>query len=347
MRKRMKTMNFNSHYLKNHFKRFNRLIGSLKTYIWRMNWFQSLVIKYFSLRQQAIPFVILDRMNLSLAYQDNPIRAHRFMNVANSRHPTKIKRIDKKLIKRAVAFNYIAWPRKIFAYVRDKDLMDVGCGTGLHAIGYVVAGVKSYTGLDPKIDLSSDRGKNLRTRQWEQFGWTPSNIMQQLPHVRFIPGIFEDIAPEVTFDIVVLHNVTEHLHNLEEVFKGIVKRLRPEGKILYNHHNFFCWNGHHKMPKSIMDIDLDDPIQCKYIDWGHVKLAERHTDELSKQLNKIRVDELRCLTEKYFKIETWQEIPSKPEQGGLRFTNEILNKYPKYEKKEFIIQNVFCVAIVK
>ena len=344
----MKMNNFNSHYyINNRYKRFKSRIRRLRDYIWRMNWFQHLVIKYFSLRHQTIPFAVLDKMNLSLAYQDNPIQAHMFMYGANSRHPTNIRMLDAKLIERAVEFNYLSWPRKIFAYVRDKDLLDVGCGTGLHAIGYVVAGVNSYTGLDPKIDLSSDRGKNLRTGQWEQFGWTPSDIMQQLPHVRFIPGTFEEIAPEVTFDIVVLHNVTEHLHNLEEVFKGTVKRLRPDGKILYNHHNFFCWNGHHKMPKSIMDIDLDDPIQSKYIDWGHVTLAESHTDELSKNLNKIRIDDLRCLTEKYFKIETWKEIPSKPEQGCIRFTNEIIDKYPKYEKREFIIQNVFCVAKVK
>ena len=132
------------------------------------------------------------------------------MRAVNSRSPINIKMLDPKLLKRAVEFNYLSWPRKIFDYVRDKDLLDVGCGTGLHAIGYVVAGVNSYTGLDPRIDFSSDRGKNIRTRQWEQFGWTPSDIMRQLPHVRFIPGTIEEIAPEVTFDIDVLHNVTEH-----------------------------------------------------------------------------------------------------------------------------------------
>ncbi len=343
----MMMMNFKCHYIKNLYKRFYSLIRGLRAYIWRMNWFQYIVIKVFSIRHSAIPLAVLDRMNLLLAYQDNPIQAHRFMRGINSERPINIKMVDPKLITRAVEFNYLSWPRKIFAYIRYKDLLDVGCGTGLHAIGYVVAGVNSYTGLDPKIDLSSDMGKNTRNRKWEQFGWTPSDIMRQLPHVRFIPGTFEEIAPDIAFDIVVLHNVTEHLHNLEEVFKGIVKRLRPDGKMLYNHHNFFCWNGHHKMPKSLMDINLNDPIQRKYIDWGHVALAESHTDELSEKLNKIRMHELRRLTEDYFTIETWKEIPSKPEQGYNRFTNEILTKYPKYEKKDFMIQNVFCVATLK
>ena len=96
-----------------------------------------------------------------------------------------------------------------------------------------------------------------------------------------------------------------------------------------------------------MDINLDDPTQRKYIDWGHVAFADSHTDELSEKLNKIRMDDLKQLTEKYFLIETWKEIPSNAEQGHIRFTNETIQKYPKYEKREFIIQNVFCVAELK
>jgi len=227
-------MTFDSLFLKNRYKRLNSIIRRLEGYISCTDWFQFLLIKGFSMRRKTIPFAILDRIGLLRRYKDNPIRAHRFMNAANFRNPMNTRMLDMKLLRSAVEFNYLSWPRRIFTYVRDKDLLDVGCGTGLHAIGYVVAGVNSYTGLDPKIDFSNDRGKNLRTRQWEQFGWTPSEIMQQLPHVRFIPGTFEEIAPEVTYDIVVLHNVTEYLHNLEAVFKGIVNRLRPNGKILYN-----------------------------------------------------------------------------------------------------------------
>ena len=340
-------MNSNAYHRKRFYKRYNRCTGCLTTDVWNADWFQGFVVKIFSLCRRSIPSAIFHRMISLAGYKDDPIKALGFMHATNCRNPAHVRMLDFKLIKRAIEFNYLAWPRKIYAYVHDKDLLDVGCGTGLHAIGYVVAGVNSYTGVDPKMDLSSDRGKNLRNRQWERFGWTPSDIMGQLPHVRFIPGTFEDVAPEVTFDIVVLHNVTEHLHNLEEIFRGIVKRLRRDGKILYNHHNFFSWNGHHKMPKTIMDIDMDDPMQRKYVDWGHVALAETHTDELSQSLNKIRMDDLRRLTEKYFAIENWEEIPSKREQGRARLNDEILHKYPNYQKREFIIQNVLCIAGMK
>ena len=262
-------------------------------------------------------------------------------------NPKYIKNIEPSLMDNIVAFNYLSWPRKIFFHVYRKDILDIGCGTGLHALGYIVSGVKSYTGLDPKINIHADRGKNLRTSQWQHFGWTPAEMMYQLPIIRFISGTFEDVAPKEKFDIAILHNVTEHLHNLDSVFEGIARRLRPNGRILYQHHNFFSWNGHHKQPKTIDAIDTEDPTQTQYMDWEHIQLANSRTDKLSKKLNKIRIRDLRTLTEKYFTILTWREVRSDPQQGLLRFSDDLLIKYPHYEKKEFLTQHVFCVATIK
>lgn len=262
-------------------------------------------------------------------------------------NPAYAETITPAIMGKAVAFNYLGWPRQIISHVQDRDVLDVGCGTGHQALGYVVAGVKSYTGLDPVMDVHSDRAINRRASRWESFGWTPVDIMRRIPIVRLIPGSFEDIAPEEQFDIAVLHNVTEHLHNLDTVFEGIVRRLRPRGRLLYQHHNFFCWNGHHKKPKTVAAIDPGDPEQKRYIDWEHLKLADSRSDILSKKLNKIRLQDLRRLTKKYFTILDWQEIRTDPGRGSLRLTGEILRKYPQYKKKEFLIQNVICLAKVK
>ncbi len=252
-----------------------------------------------------------------------------------------------EIIKRALKFGYLAWPKKISYHIVEKDVLDVGCGTGLHSIGYYVYGVKSYTGLDPKINYYDDRGKNLRKRKFEKFGWTPNDIMNQFPTVQFIEGIFEDIAPNKKFDIAILHNVTEHLHNLEQVFEGITNRLKEDGKILYNHHNYFCWNGHHQMPKTINDINLNDKKQLEYIDWGHLRFANTYDDKLSMKLNKIKIDQLFELTNKYFDIEMWNEICSKDKEGVNRLTNEILKKYDKYSKRDLTTQHVFCIGRLK
>ena len=262
----------------------------------------------------------------------------------NGSGPDALKNFNSQLIARAVDFDYLSWPRHIRNHVRGKDVLDVGCGTGLHAVGYVVVGVKSYTGFDPKINLDSDRAKNIRMRCWEPFGWTPKKMMETLPKVRIIPGTFEQITPDQSFDVVVLHNVTEHLMNLEEVLQGIAERLRPDGQVLYNHHNFFCWNGHHQAPKFVDDIDPADPEQSKYIDWAHLALDAPSHHYISQKMNRIRLDELRELTARYFNIVSWKERPSKENKGRGRLTPEILARYPQYSERELTTQNVFCIA---
>ena len=315
--------------------------------LWRNTLFQNLLIQVYSLSKQALPLSYIHNMALMPHYHVDVRLATRFMACTNTINKAKIADIDPQLIAKAVKFNYLAWPRKIITHIHGQDVLDVGCGTGIHSIGYVVAGVKSYTGLDPKIDFTNDRSKNLRTRHWERFGWTPNDIMQQIPHVNFISGTFENIAPQDNFDMVVLHNVTEHLLNIEEVFDGIAQRLRPGGRLLYNHHNFYAWNGHHQPPKTVHDIDPDDPFQRELIDWKHVATFDCQTDALSKKLNKIRIKELKLLTQKFFKIEQWSEVPIKPENGLFRFTDEILRAHPRFTKTELLTQHVFCIASLK
>jgi SAM-dependent methyltransferase len=167
------------------------------------------------------------------------------------------------------------------------------------------------------------------------------------PKVQFIEGIFEDIAPNKKFDLAILHNVTEHLHNLDQVFDGIKNRLKKNGKILFNHHNYYCWNGHHQMPKKIYDINLSDKNQLKYIDWNHLNFAKTSNDKLAKKLNKITINQLLVMTEKYFEIEIWDEIISRPKEGIDRLTDEILKKHHKYSKKDLATQHIFCVGNLK
>ena len=262
----------------------------------------------------------------------------------NGSGPDALKNFNAQLIARTVEFDYLSWPRRIRNHVRGKDILDVGCGTGLHAVGYVVVGVKTYTGLDPKIKLHSDRAKNNRSRRWEPFGWPPQEMMQALPKVRLIPGTFEQYAADQSFDIVVLHNATEHLMNLGEVLQGVAQRLRPDGQVLYSHHNFYCWNGHHMAPKFVDEIDPADPEQSEYMDWAHLSFEPPADHFISRGLNRIRLDELRELTERYFDIVVWEERPSGKKHGCGRLRPETLARYPQYSERDLTTQNAFCIA---
>jgi SAM-dependent methyltransferase len=277
-------------------------------------------------------------------FHQDPIAAERAFFVFNDDTPESRANFCPAMIHRAVEFDYLNWPRRISMEVRGRDVLDVGCGTGLHAVGFLVVGVRSYTGLDPKIKLDDDRSKNLRRKNKEHFGWTPRQMMQRLPRVSLIPGTFEQVAPGKTFDIAVLHNVTEHLMNIEEVFRGVWERLTPAGRIIFHHHNFYCWNGHHQAPKTIAAINTNDATQRLYMDWAHLSPTTEAAEWMSTRVNRIRLDEIRALTDKYFHVEEWEERLSEPQEGAERLTDAIRAALPQYTTRDLLTQGVYCTA---
>lgn len=281
---------------------------------------------------------------ISSTFHQDPSAAIIAYREFNAGTPDIAENYDKFLIERSVEFDYVGWARKIGEYVKDKSILDVGCGTGLHGIGYIIVGAKSYTGLDPKIKLDDDWGKNSRTKEYEHFGATPRQIMKRMPRIRLVSGTFEDIAPKETFDLIVLHNVTEHLLNIETVFEGIHERLHPEGRLLYHHHNFYCWNGHHLPPRTVDKIDMSDPAQLELMDWKHLTFKPPEKHYINWGLNKISLDDLKMLTERFFDIDTWQEILPKQSEGAGRLTAEILEHHSEFTERELDVKNVLCVA---
>ena len=266
----------------------------------------------------------------------------------NSDKDWRSKAFEPEILTRAFDFGYMDWPNKIREHVFGKDVIDIGCGPGLHGIGYIVAGANSYLGLDPILKPDRDRSKNLsKASRKEPFGWTPNQISRLIEPWHASPEALGDTPAERRFDLCTMHNVTEHLMFLEEIFADVAARLRPGGKLLYNHHNFYAWNGHHLPPKNVSKIDMDDPAQREMIDWNHISYDPAPDHYIARGLNRIRLDEIIELTKKYFDIEEMREIPSSPEFGGGRLTDEIRARHSQYEERELTIQNLFCIATVR
>ncbi|MDT9190221.1 MAG: methyltransferase domain-containing protein [Limnospira sp. PMC 894.15] len=251
---------------------------------------------------------------------------------------------------KAARWGYFKWPMRIRDYVTGKRVMDVGCGSGTDSIGFVTFGAVQYVGVDPTMKLDDKKTKNKNAARLkggftpkEEFNWTPREIANLFPRIYFVRGTFESLSDQdkfLKFDLITMHTVTEHLINIEEVFKGCAELLSDDGILIYLHHNFYCWNGHHLAPKRVVDIDESDPEQKKYMDWAHLTFNPPKGHYFLRGLNKIRLDDLKLLTEKYFNIIDWSELHN--DYG--RLTPEILKRNPQYTERELTTGKVYCIA---
>jgi SAM-dependent methyltransferase len=211
----------------------------------------------------------------------------------------------------------------------------------------VVSGATHYTGIDPRIDPARDRVKDLRSGVWTALGWTGAEIMQRLPRIRLVSGRVDEIPDAERFDVAAMHNVTEHLLDLDGVLAAIAKHLRPNGQLVYNHHNFFAWNGHHLKPKSVADIDPSDTEQGQYLDWAHLSFDPPPGHYFRRGLNRLRLHEVREITERYFDIAEWTLVPSPESKGAGRLTQPIRQRHPELSELELTTQHAYCRATPK
>lgn len=239
---------------------------------------------------------------------------------------------------------YLRWPRSLRHLAREADVVDVGCGMGLHGIGFLAEGARSYTGVDPAVKPRSPWVKDQHDGKRVDCGWTLEALMARMPRFRMVRGLSNDLEGTQTFDLAVLHNATEHLVCLEAVFESIHRLLRPGGRIAFSHHNWFSWNGHHQPPKTVAQIREGDPEQARYLDWAHLEGTFPEDAYVMTKLNRLRLDQVRVLTERLFEIETWNPVPSEPEQGAGRLTEAIRKRHPELSEADFTTQSVSVVA---
>jgi SAM-dependent methyltransferase len=278
----------------------------------------------------------------------SPAMARRAYWINNRDKPWRARAFHPEVFERAHQYGYMKWINSVQEHIQGQDVLDVGCGPGLHGFACLAVGAKSYLGLDPIIKLDRDRVKNVSAGSAKmEFGWTPAALSEKFEPWDVRATAIEELPEERVFDIAVLHNVTEHLQTIESVFEAIALRLKPTGKILYNHHNFYCWNGHHLPPKVVSKIDPSDPSQLDMVDWGHVEYDPAPEHYIARGLNRIRLDDLIALTERYFDIEVSEERPSRPDTGLGRLNDEVRLRYPYLEDRDFETQNLFCIAKVK
>ncbi|MEZ0579718.1 class I SAM-dependent methyltransferase [Nocardioides sp. MH1] len=260
-----------------------------------------------------------------------------------------LRNYDPHLVDLSARFGYLTWPRRIREHVRGRSVLDVGCRFGGFGMGFLVAGATSYVGVDPMLDLDSTRARDKRRRAWGDMGITPRQISEQLPALRSVRGAVEDGAVDGTFDTIAMHNVTERLHNLDDVLVGLTKLCHRDTRLVLLHHSFYGWSGHHQAPVQPEQLDEDDPRHQLVYDWRHINAVPDLADDhpMIRVLNRIRLDDLRSMIEQHFDVERWDEIPSR-QQALDRLTPEVLARVretvPDITERELSTNTVLVVA---
>lgn len=250
------------------------------------------------------------------------------------------------LFSEAIRYGYLDWPRRIARWVAGNDVLDIGCGHGLHFVGFLFAGATSYTGVDPSLRMDEPTIKDFRGvhGKFVETTHTARSIADSHPSVRFIPSELAAIPPEQKFDLVVMHNVTEHLMRIGADFARIHDLLRPGGILIYQHPNYYAWSGHHMKPRNLAELIESDPEQQKYFDWGHATERADWPDSIKLFQNRIRLRDLHALTSRHFRIECWTEWLSRVPEGGARLTAEIRARHPELTEQDFLTKMVICIA---
>ena len=272
-------------------------------------------------------------------------RRYPLMLAANGFNPAKISEIPKDAIRQALQLGYLRWTRVLGRWCKGRDVIDVGCGMGLHGVGFLLEGAKSYVGIDPDVKVRSSIIKDQHNGKRVDCGWTPETLMKAMPdRFEMIRGLSFELEGKRKFGFAALHNATEHLTDLEGVFASIHRLLEPGGIMVYNHHNWFCWNGHHQQPKTKAKIMPGDAEQAKYVDWAHLSTDHPADSYVMTKLNRLKMSEVRSINEKLFQIEVWQPTSSTAEQGVSRLTPEIRARHSDLSEADFTTQNIFVVA---
>jgi ubiquinone/menaquinone biosynthesis C-methylase UbiE len=232
--------------------------------------------------------------------------------------------------------------------VRNKKIVEIGCGHGGISIFMALNGAFEVIGIDiNKRDLSI--ASNLKARFEKEF------LNKVLPVTFLEMNAYEMTLPESHFDYVIADNVFEHFMEPKMVLEQSFKILKPGGKLIvprfssiWSKYALHLKNGL-KMPWA--NLFFSERTICKVM----IKLIEEnpHLKEIyagyinkpTKVRDLRRYNDLNTITYSSFKkmaIDVGFEIEQFQVFGSPRIISGLIRKLPILRNS--ILGDVFSVA---
>ena len=112
--------------------------------------------------------------------------------------------------------------KKFIGY--NKEILEVGCGTGQLSIYFSIGTNNNVVGLDPTIK-SLKLGKDFAKRN-------------NISNITFVNAdIFDDVLEDNYFDFIWCNGVLHHTRDPYSAFKILIKSLKPNGYVLIGLYN--------------------------------------------------------------------------------------------------------------
>lgn len=241
--------------------------------------------------------------------------------------------------------------------LRGLRVLDLGCGKAfwltllLHSWGACATGIDTEL-VTPGRSLGKYAGilhrngpeRALRTLFWDMAYATP--YYRELEAVCPFPLHFErvdvrqmsitslDLADD-TFDLVVSHEVFEHLPDIASALRSLHRILKPGGMTYIYVHNYTSLSGGHHIAWKYPDSEPSTVVPP----WDH--LRENRYPEIPSWINRLRMQDYQTAFKEQFEILHW--LPTNTEGESL-LTPEIQAELSDYSEEELLAKGFIVIA---